>query len=93
MAVDTARHVFDPSRNVLFEKITYCESAADAIEGSDALFVSTDWDEFRGLSATVEKAVSPPYLIIDGRRMIPDFEDLVSKGYTYMAVGSMVMKP
>ncbi|RJR19517.1 MAG: UDP-glucose/GDP-mannose dehydrogenase family protein [Desulfobacteraceae bacterium] len=93
MANETARRVFDPSKNILFEKVKYYDGALKTIEGSDALFISTDWDEFRGLSATVEKTVSPPYLIIDGRRMIPDFEELVSKGYTYLAVGSMVMKP
>jgi UDPglucose 6-dehydrogenase len=37
--------------------------------------------------------VKPPYLIMDGRRMIPDFEDLVAKKYAYLAVGSMVMTP
>jgi hypothetical protein len=30
---------------------------------------------------------------MDGRRMIPDFEDLVGKKYTYLAVGSMAMMP
>jgi hypothetical protein len=30
---------------------------------------------------------------MDGRRMIPDYEDLVVKKYTYLAVGSMAMKP
>lgn len=93
MAMETATRVFDPSRNILFEKIHYFKNASEALEGSDALFISTDWDEFRGLSGTVEKTVRPPYLIIDGRRMIPDFQDLVAKGFTYLAVGSMVMKP
>ena len=41
----------------------------------------------------IEELVKPPYLIMDGRRMIPDFEDLVEKKYTYLAVGSMVMTP
>jgi UDPglucose 6-dehydrogenase len=31
--------------------------------------------------------VQPPYLIMDGRRMIPDYRDLVKKGYGYIAVG------
>jgi UDPglucose 6-dehydrogenase len=91
LANDAARVEFDPSRNVLFEKIQYVDSARSAIEGSDALFISSDCEEFRGLSRTIEDAAAPPYLIMDGRRMIPDFEILVKKGYTYLAVGSMVM--
>ncbi|NDJ35844.1 MAG: UDP-glucose/GDP-mannose dehydrogenase family protein [Chloroflexi bacterium] len=88
LANDEARHYFDPQRNHLFEKISYYDSAEEAIRGSDMLFISTDWEEFRGLSTTIEATVTPPYLIIDGRRMIPDFYELVEMGYGYLAVGS-----
>jgi UDPglucose 6-dehydrogenase len=37
--------------------------------------------------------VKPPYLIMDGRRMIPDYSELVANHYTYLAVGSVAMKP
>lgn len=93
LANETAKIAFDPSKNNLFGKIEYYDTAKEAIEGSDALFISSDCEEFRGLSRTVEELVSPPYLIMDGRRMIPDHEDLVDKQYTYLAVGSMVMGP
>jgi UDPglucose 6-dehydrogenase len=93
MAIEQAQKEFAVARNVLFEKIVYCQQARDAIAGSDALFISTDWEEFRGLSGTIEKTAAPPYLIIDGRRMIPDFTELVAKGYTYLAVGSGVVRP
>ncbi|QTA88406.1 UDP-glucose dehydrogenase family protein [Desulfonema magnum] len=93
LAIESAKHAFSPSKNILFEKIEYYETAKEAIEGSHALFISTDWEEFRGLSRTIEEAARPPYLVMDGRRMIPDFEDIVTKGYTYLAVGAMVMKP
>ena len=93
LANDAAQAVFDPSKNILFEKIAYFDSAKEAIEGSDALFISSDCEEFRGLSRTVETLVKPPYLVMDGRRMIPDFEDLISRNYTYLAVGAMAMGP
>ncbi|MDX2446764.1 MAG: nucleotide sugar dehydrogenase [Desulfobacterales bacterium] len=92
LANDAAKIEFDPSRNVLFEKIVYLDSARSAIEGSDALFISSDCEEFRGLSRTIEESVKPPYLIMDGRRMIPDFEMMVKKGYAYLSVGSVVME-
>jgi UDPglucose 6-dehydrogenase len=93
LAIDTARIEFQPSKNILFEKIQYYHTAQEAIEGSHALFVSSDCEEFRGLSRTVEETVQPPYLVMDGRRMIPDYEELVAKGFTYLAVGSMTVKP
>ena len=93
LANDAARQEFDPSKNILFEKITYFQSAKEAISGTQALFISSDCEEFRGFSRTVEDTVKPPYLIMDGRRMIPDYNELVSKSYTYLAVGSVVMQP
>jgi UDPglucose 6-dehydrogenase len=90
LANEAAKINFSPSQNVLFEKISYHDSAKSALEGTDALFISSDCEEFRGLSRTIEDTVSPPYLIIDGRRMIPDYEAIVQKGFTYLAVGSTV---
>lgn len=93
LAIEEAKKVFSTNNNILFEKIEYHASTEDAIEGSDALFVSTDWEEFRGLSDSIMRTVKPPYLIIDGRRMIPDYNELVAKGYTYLAVGSPALEP
>jgi UDPglucose 6-dehydrogenase len=93
LANETAAVTFDPSKNVLFEKIKYFNSAKEAIVGSHALFISSDCEEFRGFSRTIEDTVKPPYLVMDGRRMIPDHNELVAQSFTYLAVGSMVMKP
>jgi UDPglucose 6-dehydrogenase len=93
MAIHEARKFFNPEKNHLFEKITYHESVKDALAGSDMLFISTDWEEFRGLSGTIEQAVEPPYLVMDGRRMIPDYDELVARGYRYLAVGSQCLQP
>jgi UDPglucose 6-dehydrogenase len=92
LAMDEAKRWFDPSQNHLFERITYFETPTEAIKGTDAVFISTDWEEFRGISGTIERSVKPPYLIIDGRRMIPDFDALVSKGYEYLAVGGKLLR-
>lgn len=94
LATETAKQIwFNPSKNHLFERITYHESAQAALEGSDVAFISTDWEEFRGLSTTFEKSLQPPYLIIDGRRMIPDYDTLVEKGFSYLPVGGQLLKP
>ncbi len=93
VAVSEAKRFFNPEHNYLFEKITYHNSAKEALAGSDLLFISTDWEEFRGLSRTIEQAVKPPYLVLDGRRMIPDYQELTERGYGYLAVGSGYMPP
>lgn len=93
VAIHEAQRVLDPARNHLFEKITYHGSVREALAGSNMLFISTDWEEFRGLSSTIEECVRPPYLIIDGRRMIPDHDALVEAGYGYIAVGSPYLGP
>lgn len=91
LAMHEALRYFNPEKNHLFEKITYHKSAREALADSDMLFISTDWEEFRGLSRTIEQTVAPPYLIMDGRRMIPDYNELVAAGYNYIAVGSPFM--
>ncbi|MBC6935769.1 MAG: UDP-glucose/GDP-mannose dehydrogenase family protein [Chloroflexi bacterium] len=88
LAMNEARRFFNPDQNHLFERISYHNSPREAMQGSDMLFISTDWEEFRGLSRTIEQSVQPPYLVIDGRRMIPDYMELVERGYGYLAVGS-----
>ena len=88
LAIPEAKRYLDPEHNHLFEKITYHDNVKEALAGSNMLFVSTDWEEFRGLSSTIQQCVTPPYLVIDGRRMIPDYRDLVEQGYGYIAVGS-----
>ena len=93
LANESAREVFDPSKNILFEKIRYFNSAREAITGSHALFISSDCEEFRGFSRTIEDTVKPPYLVMDGRRMIPDYGELVARKFSYLAVGSMVVMP
>lgn len=83
---------FNPEKNHLFERISYFESAEEALQSSDAVYISTDWEEFRGLSRTIEKTVDAPYLVIDGRRMIPDYMALVEKGYDYLPVGGALLR-
>jgi len=94
LAMDDAQNIwFNPEKNHLFDRISYYPSAREAITGSDALYISTDWEEFRGLAHTIETVVKPPYLVLDGRRMIPDFRTLVNNGYEYLPVGGTLLTP
>lgn len=93
LALHEAKRFFNPDQNYLFEKISYHNSPKEALAGADMVFISTDWEEFRGLSRTIEETVKPPFLVIDGRRMIPDYTELVERGYGYLAVGSAYLAP
>lgn len=88
MSMHEAQRWFDPIKNPLYAKMSYHESVKSALFGTDVLIIATDWEEFRGLSRTIELNTKKPFLIIDGRRMIPDYNELVALGYQYLAVGS-----
>lgn len=93
LAMDEARrNWFNPDKNHLFERISYHETAREAMEGTDALYISTDWEEFRGLARTIGTTVKPPYLVMDGRRMIPDYDTLADAGYDYLPVGGPLLR-
>jgi len=93
MAIAEAKRYFDPGQNHLFERISYHGSVAEALQGCECVFISTDWEEFRGLSRAVEQYLRPGGLILDGRRMIPDYGYLVKAGFHYIAVGSPHLGP
>jgi len=93
LAMESAQQEwFSPDKNHLFDRISYHDSAQEAIRGSDALYISTDWEEFRGLTRTIELNAEPPYLVIDGRRMVRDYEELVERGYDYLSVGGVLLR-
>lgn len=88
---DAQRYWFNPEHNHLYKQISYYDSAREAITGADAIFISTDWEEFRGLTDIITTTVQPPCLVIDGRRMISDWDVLVERGYDYLPVGGKFM--
>lgn len=93
LAAHEARRFFDPERNHLFERVTYCDSAAEALAGSDATFITTDWEEFRGLGGLLERLATPPHLVLDGRRMIAGYPELAEAGFHYLPVGGPLIGP
>jgi UDPglucose 6-dehydrogenase len=86
-AMDEARRIFDDQ-----DGLELCNSAADALEGSDALAVVTEWQEFRSLDLGLiaEKLAEPT--VFDGRN-IYDPETMSGHGFTYHSIGRPVSKP
>ena len=77
----------NPEKNSLFEHISYHNSMQEALLDTDAVYISTDWEEFRGLTSIIMECLQPPYLVIDARRMISDYQILIDHGFTYSSVG------
>ncbi|MBU4076918.1 MAG: UDP-glucose/GDP-mannose dehydrogenase family protein [Euryarchaeota archaeon] len=69
---------YDPMANEnmkkLFGSVEYHSSAEDALRGTDACLVMTEWDEFRSLDK--EFKVMKNRIIIDGRHMLTPGKDV-----------------
>lgn len=82
--------VYDPkamenARGILID-VRYCENPYDVAEGSDALVILTEWDDFRNIDLLrIRKLLSQP-VIIDARNI---FEPVSMKelGFIYQGVG------
>ena len=72
--------------------LVLCASAAEALEGSDALAVVTEWQEFRSpdLGLIAEKLSAPT--VFDGRNIF-DPETMSAHGFAYFSIGRPVSKP
>jgi UDPglucose 6-dehydrogenase len=70
----------------VLNNVTYCANAYEVAEGSDALVVMTEWNEFKHLDrARIKKAMRQP-ILIDGRNVY-DVEEMQSLGFVYRGMG------
>jgi UDPglucose 6-dehydrogenase len=70
----------------IMPEMTYCEDAYEAAEGSDALVVVTDWNEFKHLDMARLKASMAEPVLIDGRN-IYEPSKMQELGFTYRGIG------
>lgn len=93
-AMPECRALFDPEQDEIYQRISYHENEAAAIQGADAVIIGTDWPEFRTLADDILELCRPGTLVMDGRRLLSHrYADLTAAGMTVVAVGSPVMKP
>jgi UDPglucose 6-dehydrogenase len=70
----------------VLNNVTYCANPYEVVEGSDALVVMTEWNEFKHLDmARIKKAMSQP-IVLDGRNVY-DVEEMQSLGFVYRGMG------
>ncbi|QRN95941.1 UDP-glucose/GDP-mannose dehydrogenase family protein [Archangium violaceum] len=74
------------ARRVFGERIRYTNVPYEALEGVDALFVVTEWNEFRHPDFERMKALMKSPVIFDGRN-IYDPSRMKELGFTYMGLG------
>jgi len=81
---------FDPAgmeeAKKLLNDVTWCADAYDALNGTDAVVIVTEWNEFRSLDfARMKETMKSPILV--DLRNIYDAEHVVSSGIAYSCVG------
>ncbi len=73
-------------RQILGDKIQYCATPYEAADKADAIFVATEWPEFRTPDFDKLSSILKAKVIFDGRNLY-DLETMKELGYTYYSIG------
>jgi UDPglucose 6-dehydrogenase len=76
-AMDEARKVMD---------IMFCSSPYECAEGSDAIVLATEWNEFRDLDFDKVKSLVKKPVMFDGRNIYHP-KQMSDKGFKYIGIG------
>ncbi len=87
---------FDPEamnnvRAQVGDKITYAQSQYEALDGADALFIATEWNEFRTPDFERIGKTLKNKAIFDGRNLF-DLSSMKELGFYYQSVGRTIVK-
>jgi len=82
---------FDPvamteAKRILGDKIVYANDIYDAVNEADALFLVTEWKEFRMPTWTIIQKVMNKAIVFDGRN-IYDPKEMEKQGFQYYGIG------
>ncbi len=80
-AADEARRIFGER-----DDLVLCASAADALDGADALVVVTEWKQFRSADLAQVRARLGDAVVFDGRNIYRP-EDAEDAGLAYYGIG------
>lgn len=80
IALDEARHIFG-------DRIEYAASQYDALQDADALFLITEWKQFRLPDWAWVKELMKGSEIYDGRNIF-NKESILKEGLTYFSIGN-----
>ncbi|MBV7505578.1 UDP-glucose/GDP-mannose dehydrogenase family protein [Bacillus sp. sid0103] len=87
--------VYDPvamekAKSILYSRVQYAKTAAEAILGCNAALIVTEWDEVKNLDPKLFESMAYP-LLIDGRNCF-DLEALRDHKIEYHSVGRPAIK-
>jgi UDPglucose 6-dehydrogenase len=74
------------ARRYFGERIRFCATPYEALEGADALFLVTEWNDFRHPDFERIKAAMKTPVIFDGRNLF-DPVKIRERGFTYYGIG------
>jgi UDPglucose 6-dehydrogenase len=81
---------YDPqateNAKAILKDVQYCQSPYEVAEGSDALIIITEWDEFKNLDLSKVRRLLRQPVIIDGRNLLDPYE-MKRLGFIYQGVG------
>ncbi|MDJ1482337.1 UDP-glucose/GDP-mannose dehydrogenase family protein [Cytophagaceae bacterium YF14B1] len=77
-------------KRILGDQIVYTNSPYDALEGADALFIVTEWPEFRSPEFERISSLLKNKVIFDGRNVF-ELDQMRELGYTYYSIGRDVV--
>jgi len=78
-------------KQVVGDKVTYCESSYETLIGSDFLVIATEWPEFRTPDFEKIGAQLTEKVIFDGRNLF-DLEVVKKHGFSYYSIGRQDIK-
>jgi len=73
-------------RRMMGDKIQYFQTPHEAAHGADAIFIATEWPEFRTPDFDKLSAILKSKVIFDGRNLY-ELEMMKDLGYTYISIG------
>jgi UDPglucose 6-dehydrogenase len=81
---------YDPhamhNASAILKDVEYCKTPYEVAEGSDALIILTEWDEFKNLDLARVKSLLRQPVIIDGRNIFDPLQ-MSKLGFVYQGVG------
>ncbi len=87
---------FDPEamnnvKAIYGNRVKFCDSMYDALEGADCLCILTEWAEFRNPDFERITSMLHENIIFDGRNLY-DLEQMKSLGFQYISIGRPKVK-
>jgi UDPglucose 6-dehydrogenase len=85
VAIHTGRETLE-REGIRMDAITFCQSAYEVAEGTDALVIITEWNEFKSLDMVQIRSTMHRPVLIDGRNVYEPLE-MNRLGFIYRGMG------